>query len=87
MRIRIDDVKMAINYAKGMKEAGGSESFDVFIDTTISVLKKQIPKKPTLYEDKYYGCDCGNVLAFKNEAPGLTYCLNCGQAIDWSDNE
>lgn len=71
---------------RGDSMATASEYLEM-TDLVSKAILKQIPKKPTLYEDKYYGCDCGNVLAFKNEAPGLTYCLNCGQAIDWSDNE
>lgn len=63
----------------------------------ISGLQKQIPMKPKEYEDKYYGCPvCGNVLMYKwmvypeklmPRSDGLPYCLTCGQAIDWSDNE
>lgn len=57
-------------------------------------VEKQIPYKPKEYEDKYYGCRCGNVLLSKWEkyptmlmpkSNGLPYCLNCGQKLDWSD--
>lgn len=59
-------------------------------------LEKQIPYKPKVYEDKYYGCKCGNVLLHKwkkyntelmPKIEGLPYCLNYGQKLDWSDEE
>lgn len=58
--------------------------------TCAEALDKQIPKKPTLYDDgrfRYYKCQCGDCLAFRDEVPGLPYCLSCGQAIDWSSDE
>lgn len=62
----------------------------------MQALEKQIPYKPREYEDKYYSCKCGNVLLYKwkkypreltDKKMGLPYCLNCGQKIDWSDEE
>ncbi len=63
----------------------------------IAALEKQIPKKPEEYEDKYYACPaCDNVLMhkwekypsqLKDKKNGLPYCLNCGQAINWSDTD
>ena len=58
-------------------------------------IEKQIPYKPKEYEDRYYGCRCGNILLMKwreylkeltPKSEGLPYCLACGQALDWSDN-
>ena len=66
------------------------------VDMAIDALRKQIPYKPQEYEDKYYGCKCGEVLLEKwEEYPkklmdkrwGLPYCLGCGQKLDWSDAE
>lgn len=67
------------------------------LDMSISVLEKQIPKKPREYEDKYYGCPvCGNVLLHKwkkyptvlmDKRNGLPFCLSCGQKLDWSDTD
>ena len=66
-------------------------------ELAIEDMQKQIPKKPKEYEDKYYGCPvCGNNLMHKwliypeklmPKSNGLPCCLNCLQAIDWSDNE
>lgn len=62
------------------------------LNMAIQALEKQIPYKPQEYEDKYYGCKCGEVLLEKwEEYPkklmpkswGLPYCLGCGQKLDW----
>lgn len=63
----------------------------------IKALEKQIPKKPKEYEDKFYACPvCGNVVHHKwvkyptilmPKLVGLPYCLNCGQRLNWSDEE
>jgi predicted SprT family Zn-dependent metalloprotease len=63
-------------------------------DMAIEALEKQIPFKPKEYEDKHYSCKCGNILLMKwkkynteltPKSEGLPYCLNCGQALDWSE--
>ena len=66
-------------------------------EMAINALKKQIPKKPIEYEDKFYACPvCKNPVMHKWEkyntelmekSNGLPVCLNCLQAIDWSDEE
>ena len=66
-------------------------------DMAIEALEKQMPKKPKEFEDKYYTCpECGNLLMYKwmvypeklmPRSNGLPCCLNCLQAIDWSDSE
>ena len=57
-------------------------------------LEKQIPKKPK-YEDvdNIYGAikrtctACGDVcMVSKGAKPYEHYCRQCGQALDWSDN-
>ena len=63
----------------------------------IKALEKQVPKKPKEYEDKFYACPvCGNVVHHKwvkyptklmPKLVGLPYCLNCGQRLNWSDEE
>ena len=70
--------------------------FSEALSIAIQTLEKQIPYKPREYEDKYYSCKCGNVLLYKwkkypreltDKKMGLPYCLNCGQKLDWSDEE
>lgn len=66
-----------------------SEAFDA--------REKQIPKMPKEYEDKFYACPvCGNVVQHKwvkyptklmPKLVGLPYCLNCGQRLNWSDED
>lgn len=67
------------------------------VKSVLEAREKQKPKKPKEYEDKYYGCPtCGNVILHKwekyptklmDKKNGLPYCLNCGQKLDWSDEE
>ena len=50
----------------------------------IKALEKQIPKKPKI-DDRYvmYICPCCNdFIKVRHNC-----CQNCGQAIDWSDEE
>ena len=65
------------------------------VKSVLEAREKQKPKKPKEYGDKYYGCPtCGNVILHKwekyptklmDKKNGLPYCLNCGQKLDWSD--
>lgn len=58
-------------------------------DTKIKALKKQLPKKPVLDAVfpsgvKWYFCPtCKHIITEQTDK----YCRNCGQALDWSDNE
>lgn len=60
--------------------------YQIDLDLAINALKKQIPKKPihrVAYAPAISNCPiCGDLL-MKN-AP---YCVSCGQAIDWSEEE
>ena len=60
--------------------------------SAIKSLEKQVPKKPNQIHDVYenghpyyeYVCDeCGNVIDEYED----DFCPNCGQAIDWEDEE
>ncbi len=65
------------------------------IGIAVSLLEKQMPKKPT-YDGDGYASDgtfvwdewicpnCGS--RYELEYDGHDYCPNCGQAIDWSEN-
>lgn len=45
--------------------------------------EKQIPKKPDFTEDKEFAlCPCCNCKGLLNKQK---YCDNCGQKLDWSD--
>ena len=70
------------------------EKTEAALKLAISALEKQIPKKPK-YEDvdNIYGAikrtctACGDVCMVSNGAkPYEHYCRQCGQALDWSDD-
>lgn len=71
------------------------EAIDLFFGQQAEI-EKQIPFKPKEFEDKFYGCKCGNVLLMKYKnyptelmpkSEGLPYCLACGQKLDWSEEK
>ena len=83
-----DDVRYWVGYIDGLnalhKKLCGSEE----------ALEKQIPKQPK-YEDvdNVYGAikrtctACGDVcMVSKGAKPYEHYCRQCGQALDWSEN-
>lgn len=54
-------------------------------DVAIQALEKQIPKKPDFTEDKEFAlCPCCNGKGLLDKQK---YCDNCGQKLDWSDEE
>ena len=66
-------------------------------ETAIQALEKQIPKKPIMkqyfkdMEEKYLCCPtCGEILTDRIPGDNKTFyfhCMNCGQKLDWSDEE
>lgn len=96
----------AAKWLKAIEEKyihGGDDDFDekrkIAINTAVSALEKQIPKKPDLWGDGYdengtlvYDnaiCpNCGNDdFEYDINNWGCKYCPDCGQALDWSDTE
>ena len=70
------------------------EKTEAALKLAISALEKQIPKQPK-YEDvdNIYGAikrtctACGDVcMVSKGAKPYEHYCRQCGQALDWSEN-
>ena len=68
--------------------------YSIAFETAIEALEKQIPKQPK-YEDvdNIYGAikrtctACGDVcMVSKGAKPYEHYCRQCGQALDWSDD-
>ena len=61
------------------------------IKAATSALEKQIPKKPLQVENSIgYNCPgcgqcCGYVDVLSWTMP--KYCIECGQALDWTDEE
>lgn len=72
------------------------EEVESSCDMAISVLKKQLPKKP-IYEGDGYAPDgtfiwdewlcpnCGST--YEVDYDKYDHCPNCGQKIDWSDTD
>ena len=71
--------------------------YAIAFETAISAIKKQMPKKPTgiydengsekgkgLYEEALIG---GCPVCQQEVQLGMKYCMNCGQALEWSDIE
>ena len=66
-------------------------------EIAIQALKKQIPKKPIMkqyfenLEEEYLCCPtCGEILTDRIPGDNKTFyfhCMNCGQKLDWSDEE
>ena len=55
----------------------------------INALEKQIPKKPHKNFEKFSGvwCSCGKYLGKGYFVDKPSYCPDCGQKLDWSDEE
>ena len=58
-------------------------------DMAINALEKQIPKKPHKNFEKFSGvwCSCGKYLGKGYFIDKPSYCMDCGQKLDWSDEE
>ena len=90
----IEIVKKEKAYMDNHAGKAQSEAFQM----AINALEKQMPKKPRK-TDSYRGVlkrvyayvcpSCGNVCLEKcmNERQNTMFCWNCGQKLDWSDEE
>lgn len=76
-----------LEVAKAEVEWNYPLDYAVAIDTAIEALEKQIPKKPITTKDGNKSCSCGLVVQTGYIRNCLYYCDNCGQAIDWGDEE
>ena len=67
------------------------------LDVAIQALEKQIPKKPEYEGDGYADGElvydyakcpiCGHDFEYGINDWGCEYCSDCGQKLDWSDEE
>ena len=55
----------------------------------IQALEKQIPEKPHKNFEKFSGvwCSCGKYLGKGYFVDKPSYCPDCGQKLDWSEEE
>ena len=76
--MELEKIEVAINFVDYCTPAETNEDVEL-AGIAIEALEKQIPKKSNGRE-----CACcgGDVSIYK--AP---YCMCCGQALDWSDEE
>ena len=84
----------AIEWIESLRDSEDLQEFyyqDIFIeslDMAIQALEKQIPKKPiTRSNTNIADCPCcgATVRGIKN--PFGDWCSNCGQKLDWRDEE
>jgi predicted RNA-binding Zn-ribbon protein involved in translation (DUF1610 family) len=71
--------------------AGSNVDIRVSIDalnTAITALQKQMPKKPLIVDEdyNYFECPyCNHAIFSTSDLTDHKNCLNCGQALDWGD--
>ena len=79
----------AIKELHGIRPRGGiiPQKRAEAIDMAINALEKQIPKNPHINFEKFSGvwCSCGKYLGKGYFVDKPSYCSNCGQKLDWSD--
>lgn len=59
------------------------------MEIAINAIEKQIAKKPHKNFEKFSGvwCSCGKYLGKGYFIDKPSYCTDCGQKLDWSDEE
>ena len=73
-----------IKYSEDIQWNEGSECAKEAIKLAIEALEKQIPKKP-MEKDGWLACpNCEISMSGRMYVP---WCDNCGQALDWSEEE
>lgn len=88
-RCCVGDCDLCNNNKKHGGKCDGSEYAFLAIKTAIEALEKQIPKKPIkktnfgsdILDGKY--CPCCDSMFDRT----TMFCDNCGQALDWSEEE
>ena len=78
----------ALNAVCGQKDFYDAE-FESALALAIDALEKQIPKKPAMGKYGHTECACCGwvVESFCGDWEQYPFCPNCGQAIDWEDDE
>ena len=86
MDVREKLVEQAIShFSYGVSHDIFSEPVTTYAKLAIDALEKQIPKKP--YDTVHCPLCKIEVELQPIDAEEVTYCLHCGQAIDWEVNE
>lgn len=87
-----EDYRMILHEAKSM---GCNEIKALYniplknMEMIVQALEKQIPKKPHKNFEKFSGvwCSCGKYFGKGYFVDKPSYCTDCGQKLDWSDEE
>lgn len=77
----------AIRKLQCERENNNTPSIDIAYSMAILALKKQIPNKPADIDEDLgvFRCpSCNEMIYTTDKFTSHKYCLNCGQAIDWS---
>ena len=90
-----DSDKLIINEAEAIeclkinKPTSGYMILQEAVDMAIQALEKQIPKKPHKNFEKFSGvwCSCGKYIGKGYFVEKPSFCSDCGQKLDWSDEE
>ena len=83
----------AINFLKNNEERNPASRYIRVKQLSISALEKQIAKKPEHEADEEWVYDyakcpiCGHDFEYGINDWGCEYCSDCGQKLDWSDEE
>ena len=77
--------EQAIKVLETLKPALAIFGLHEAINIAIKALEKQIPKKPVQWNRIVRTCPICHEP--HSSFLGYKYCYNCGQAIDWSDEE
>lgn len=78
----IEELKYSIEPNQGFMECRTGTISEETIKLAIEALEKQIPKKPI-----ELNCPRCRFNGIDNSWWVFTYCPECGQAIDWSDED
>ena len=85
--IQLQKLNIGIDYTRG-KDITAICLIGEQAETTIIALEKQIQKKPEYIDEdlRYFDCPvCKESILASDDFESHKYCLNCGQAIDWSE--
>ena len=98
LRVIAEDYKAVIEEAKSMGCNKVRALYNIPLENMeliVQALEKQIPKKVKIEQWIYTKCDCGYEFS-RHHGDGYysiplenktKYCPNCGQKLDWSDEE
>ena len=98
LRVIAEDCKAVIEEAKSMGCNKVRALYNIPLENMeliVQALEKQIPKKVKIEQWIYTKCDCGYEFS-RHHGDGYysiplenktKYCPNCGQAIDWGNEE